>query len=156
MNVDLTGTDYAGITGGTTLRTWAQLHLAAPSNFIAQYNSIIDNRSLFEITSDNDFQAINGGGTFLNTGILIKSGGLDVSSFSSQWKVNNNNGGVIKVASGELEFSTLENAQNGIIQGVGSIDVPTNFTNNGITAPGNSCRCAFIYWQFSSFCYSSP
>ncbi len=138
VNVDLTGTDFAGITGGTTLQNMGTITFGGTTNFTAQYNSIIDNRSLVEFISDNDFHAINGGGTFLNTGTLIKSGGLDVSSFSSQWKVNNNNGGAIKVASGELEFSTLENAQNAVIQGVGIIDVPSNFTNNGIVAPGNS------------------
>ncbi len=37
-----------------------------------------------------------------------------------------------------LNFANLENEQGGIIQGVGTIDVPSNFTNNGITSPGNS------------------
>ncbi len=104
VNVDLTGTDYAGITGGTTLQNMGTITFGGTTNFTAQYNSIIDNRSLVEFVSDNDFQAINGGGTFLNTGILIKSGGLDVSSFSSQLKVINKIGGVIDVASGEFEF----------------------------------------------------
>ena len=138
VNVDLTGTDYAGITGGTTLQNMGTITFGGTTNFTAQYNSIIDNRSLVEFVSDNDFQAINGGGTFLNTGKLIKSGGLAVSSFASQFKVINKIGGVIDVASGEFDFANLENEQGGIIQGVGTIDVPSNFTNNGITSPGNS------------------
>jgi hypothetical protein len=138
VQVNLTGTDYAGIDRGTTLLNMGTIKLGGTIRFTAQYSSIIDNRSLFEITSDNDLYAVNGGGTFLNTGTLIKSGGSDVSGFSSQWKVRNKSGGIIDAASGELEFSDFENPQDAVIKGGGSIDVPGAFTNDGITAPGNS------------------
>jgi len=138
VNVDLTGTDYAGISGGTTLQNMGTITFGGATNFTAQYNSIFDNRSLVEFVSDNDFHAINGGGTFLNTGKLIKSGGLDVSSFSSQWKVINKIGGVIDAETGEFDFSNLENEQGGIMQGTAVINLPSNFINNGITSPGHS------------------
>ncbi len=138
VKVNITGTDYAGISGETTLKNMGTLTLGGTTRFTAQYSSIIDNRSRTEINSDNDFYAINGGGTFINTGTLIKNGGLDKTSFSSQWYVINKTGGVIDAASGEFEFANLVNDEGGIIQGNAAIKVPSNFTNNGITSPGHS------------------
>lgn len=104
---------------------------------------MVDNRSLFEVTTDADFTGGTGnGGTFINTGIFRKSAGNDITQMNAWWKFFNQSGGVIDAASGELEFTmtntNFSNEPGAIIKGVGIIKVPSNFTNNGITAPGNS------------------
>ncbi len=110
--------------------------------FIINGNAIVDNQSLFDVRSDADFSGSQiSGGTFLNTGTLRKSGGDGVTQCNLWWDFHNNAGGIIDIQSGEIEFTNInkfENAQGGIIQGIDSIKVPSNFSNDGIISPGNS------------------
>ena len=133
------GTDYAGLRGGTTLLNQGTVQMGGTYDFGIQGHSFVDNQSLWEIISDVDFSGGTGsGGTFTNTGTFRKSGGSDVTSINGWWIFQNNSGGIIDAASGTLEFSKFDNLQGSIVQGIGSIDVPSTFINNGIVAPGNS------------------
>ncbi len=135
-------TPIQSLRGGTTLLNLGTIKQESNTTFGINGNSIVDNRSLFEILTDADFSGGTGsGGTFYNTGTFRKSGGNDVTQMNSWWKFYNQNGGVIDAASGELEFTmtgaNFSNDPGAIIKGVASIDVPTSFTNNGITEPGS-------------------
>ncbi|MEO8232525.1 MAG: T9SS type A sorting domain-containing protein [Ignavibacteriota bacterium] len=135
----LPGTNYAGLRGGTTLLNQGTVQMGGTFAFGIQGYSFVENQSLWDITSDADFSGGTGsGGTFTNTGTFRKSGGSDVTTINAWWVFKNNSGGIIDVASGTLDFTNLDNAQSAIIQGIAAINVPSNFTNNGITAPGNS------------------
>jgi hypothetical protein len=139
----LPGIDLPFLKGGTTLLNQGTIKQYGTTRFAIQGNSVVDNQSIWEITSDADFSGGPGnGGTFLNTGTFRKSAGNDITQMNTWWKFFNQNGGVIDVASGELEFTmtntNFSNEPGAIIKGVGIIKVPSNFTNNGITAPGNS------------------
>ena len=128
--------------GGTTLLNLGIIKQESNNSLSIRNLSVIDNRSLFEVTTDADFTGGTGsGGTFINTGTFRKSGGNDVTQMNAWWKFFNQNGGIIDAASGELEFtmrnSNFLNAQGAIIQGTDSIDVPSAFTNNGVTSPGS-------------------
>ncbi len=99
--------------------------------------TVIDNQALFEFVSDGDFNgSSNASGTFLNSGTVLKHTGTNVSNFSSFWDFQNQAGGIIEVASGELQFANLNNAEGASIRGIATIDVPNDFANDGIVAPG--------------------
>ena len=138
----LPGDHYAGLYGGTTLQNQGTIRMEGENAFIINGNAIVDNQSLFDVTSDADFSGSQiSGGTFLNTGTLRKSGGDGVTQCNLWWNFHNNAGGIIDIQSGEIEFTNsqkFENAQGGIIQGIDSIKVPSNFSNDGIISPGNS------------------
>ncbi len=110
--------------------------------FVINGNAIVDNQSLFDVMSDADFTGSQiSGGTFLNTGTLRKSGGDGITQCNLWWDFHNNAGGIIDVQTGEIEFTSsqkFENAQGGIIEGIASIKVPSDFSNDGIISPGNS------------------
>jgi hypothetical protein len=135
-------TPFKSLTGGTTLLNFGTIRQESTTNIGAGGNSIVDNRSLFEITTDADFSGGPGsGGTFINTGTFRKSGGNEITQMNIWWKFFNQSGGVIDAASGELEFTmgniNFSNDPGAIIKGTDSIDVPDSFINNGITEPGN-------------------
>ena len=138
----LPGDHYAGLYGGTTLQNQGTIRMEGENAFVINGNAIVDNQSLFDVTSDADFTGSQiSGGTFLNTGTLRKSGGDGITQCNLWWDFHNNAGGIIDVQSGEIEFTNsqkFENAQGGIIQGIDSIKVPSNFSNDGIISPGNS------------------
>ncbi len=138
----LPGDHYAGLYGGTTLQNQGTIRMEGENAFIINGHAIVDNQSLFDVTSDADFSGSQiSGGTFLNTGTLRKSGGDGVTQCNLWWDFHNNAGGIIDIQSGEIEFTSsqkFENAQGGIIQGIDSIKVPSNFSNDGIISPGNS------------------
>ena len=135
-------TPFKSLTGGTTLINFGTIRQESNTTIGAAGNSIIDNRSLFEIATDADFSGGPGtGGTITNTGIFRKSGGNAVTQINGWWKFFNQIGGVIDVASGEIEFTmgniNFSNDPGAIIKGTDSIDVPNSFINNGITEPGS-------------------
>ena len=138
----LPGVDYASLRGGTTLINQGTVRMGGTLAFGIQGSSFVENQALWEIISDADFSGGTGsGGTFKNTGIFRKSGGVGLTQVNGWWNFINLSGGIINIESGEIEFTTNNNFANevgGIIQGVGTINVPSNFTNNGITSPGNS------------------
>ncbi len=129
------------LSGGTTLLNLGTIKQESNNSLSINNNSVVDNRSLFDVTTDADFTG-GSAGTFYNTGTFRKSAGNDVTQMDIRWKFYNQNGGIIDAASGELKFAmsntNFSNEPGAIIKGAGSIGVPTNFTNNGITAPGNS------------------
>ncbi|MBK7229801.1 MAG: hypothetical protein IPH97_13260 [Ignavibacteriales bacterium] len=136
-------TPILSLRGGTTLLNLGTIKQESNTTFGINGNSIVDNRSLFEILTDADFSGGTGsGGTFYNTGTFRKSGGNDVTQMNSWWKFYNQNGGVIDAASGELEFTmsttNFSNDPGAIIKGNASIDVPTSFINNGNIEPGSN------------------
>ena len=136
-------TPFQFLSGGTTILNLGTIKQESNTTIRIRDLSIVDNRSLFEILTDADFSGGTGsGGTFLNTGIFRKSGGNAVTQMNGWWKFFNQSGGVIDAASGDLEFtmtnSNFTNDPGAIIKGIAAINVPSNFTNNGITAPGNS------------------
>jgi hypothetical protein len=93
--------------GTTTLLNLGTVKLEGASNFYIQGNSLVDNRALFEVISDADFDGSTfSGGTFLNSGILRKSGGTDITSFNTWWNFQNQ-GGTIDAQSGSIHFSGL-------------------------------------------------
>jgi hypothetical protein len=135
-------TPFQSLFGGTTLLNLGTIRQESNTTVGIRDNSIVDNRSLFEILTDADFSGGTGsGGTFMNTGTFRKSGGNDVTQMNGWWKFFNQNGGVIDAASGELEFTmsdiNFSNDPGAIINGAASIDVPNSFTNDGIIAPGS-------------------
>ena len=72
--------------------------------FIFKEILLVDNRALFEVVSDADFDGSTfSGGTFLNTGTFRKSGGTDISSFNTWWNFQNQ-GGTIDAQSGSIHF----------------------------------------------------
>ena len=127
----LPGNEIEADTGdGLTLLNQGTIRMEGENDFIINGNAIVDNQSLFDVTSDADFSGSQvTGGKFLNTGILRKSGGDGVTQSNLWWDFHNNSGGIIDVESGEIEFTNsqkFENAQGGIVQGIGSIKVPTS------------------------------
>ncbi len=135
----LPGVNYASLRGGTTLLNQGTVRQEGTNGLGIQGLSVVDNRRIWIITSDADYSGGTGsGGTFINTGTFRKSGGTDVSTMNGWWSFTNKAGGIIQVDSGTVDISNLENEQDAIIKGTGSIDVPSNFTNNGINSPGNS------------------
>lgn len=135
-------TPTQSLRGGTTLLNLGTIRQESNTTIGVRDNSIVDNRSLFEILTDADFSGGTGsGGTFYNTGIFRKSAGDDATQMNSWWKFFNQSGGIIDAASGELEFTmtsaNFSNDPGAVIKGNATIDVPTSFTNNGIIVPGN-------------------
>ncbi len=93
-----------------------------------------------------DLQADAGNISWSGTaGVLNNAGVLERSTNPGlvQILVNLNNSGTIEVALGELEITgsrPFVNEGTGIVKGIGIFDLPTvtNYTNNGIFAPGLS------------------
>ncbi len=111
--------------------------------------STVDNQSLYEIVADNgSFSGLPNGGVFLNSGILRNMGSGICKIFSS-WKFRNMAGGVIDIASGTVRIDDFENSEDAIIKGVGTIQVPAAFSNDGINAPGNSAGMLTYLGQFN-------
>ena len=102
----LPGTEVEPILGGgATLLNQGTIRMEGEKDFIINGNAIVDNQSLFDVTSDADFTGSQiSGGTFHNTGTLRKSGGSDVTSLNLWWNFQND-GGTIDVKSGTLQFS---------------------------------------------------
>ena len=136
-------TPTLSLRGGTTILNFGTIKQESGTSFNVNGNSIVDNRSLFEILSDADFSGGTGsGGTFKNTGMFRKSGGSDVSVMNSWWKFFNKNGGVIDASSGKLDFTmsaaNFSNESGAVIKGSSSIDLPNSFRNAGLIEPGNN------------------
>lgn len=110
-----------------------------------------------------EFKAVHGGisyyidgiGTLNNYGIIKKEIGSGVFVIS----VITNNMGIIEALEGEIEFHSyssypmeLNNSNEGIIKGTGTIDIHelTNFTNNGTFAPGASPGILTVIGDFTS------
>ena len=77
---------------------------------------------------------------FNNLGLLKKSAGSGTATIATN---QNTNSGTIDVQSGTLNFqdgNSLVNTEDGIIKGIGTIDIPepSKFTNDGAFAPGGS------------------
>jgi len=127
-----------GLSGGSTLLNLGTIRQDENLGFFATDSSIIDNQSLYEIVADNaSFSGTPNGGFFVNTG-TFRNLGAGTCWFGADWYFQNLAGGIIDAANGVIDIADFENAQNAIIQGIASINVHTVFTNDGITAPGNS------------------
>jgi len=125
--------------GGTTLLNLGTIRQEENNGISALDSSIVDNQSLYEIDTEHGSLTGSGdGGIFINSGVFRKVSGTGVALIRPIWHFQNQAGGVIDAASGEMDFGNLDNAPGAIIQGVATIDVHTVFTNDGITAPGNS------------------
>ncbi len=141
--------------GGTTLLNLGTIKQESNNSLSIRNNSVVDNRSLFDVTTDADFNGGTGsGGTFYNTGTFRKSGGNDVTQMNIWWKFHNQNGGVIDAASGMLDFAMpnpgFSNDSGATIKGAASIDVPSSFTNDGIIEPGSSIGVLSYIGNFES------
>ncbi len=136
--LQLTGLSSAELRGGTTLLNLGTIRQVIDGTVNARDASIVDNQSLWEIVADNaNFSGIINGGTFKNTGIF-RHMGSGTCSINANWDFQNLAGGIIDAANGVIDIANLENVQDAIIQGIASVNVHTTFTNDGITAPGNS------------------
>ena len=136
--LQLTGLSSAELRGGTTLLNLGTIRQVIDGTVNARDASIVDNQSLWEIVADNaNFGGIPNGGTFKNTGIF-RHMGSGTCSINANWNFQNLAGGIIDAANGVIDIADLENEQDAIIQGIASVNVHTTFTNDGITAPGNS------------------
>ena len=122
---------------GICLLNLGTIQFEGPATINMLDSTLIENQALFDITVDADFSGSGDGGVFLNTGTLIKSGGTNVSQFGTAIDFQND-GGTIDVQSGTLRIDKFENSENSIIKGIGTIQVPAAFSNDGINAPGNS------------------
>ena len=122
---------------GIHLLNLGTIQFEGPATINMIDSTLIENQALFDITVDADFSGSGDGGVFLNTGTLIKSGGTNVSQFGTAIDFQND-GGTIDVQSGTLRIDKFENSENSIIKGIGTIQVPAAFSNDGINAPGNS------------------
>jgi hypothetical protein len=136
-------TPSLSLRGGTTILNFGTIRQESATSFNINGNSIVDNRSLFEILSDADFSGGTGsGGTFFNKGTFRKSGGNDITQMNSWWKFFNENGGVIDASSGKLDFTmssaNFSNESGAVIKGNSSIDLPNSFRNAGLIEPGNN------------------
>ncbi|MEO8166667.1 MAG: T9SS type A sorting domain-containing protein [bacterium] len=93
--------------GGTTLLNLGTVRQESNNSLSIRNNSVVDNRSLFDVTTDADFTGGTGsGGTFINTGTFRKSGGTDLTSFDTWWNFQNQ-GGTINAQSGSIHFIGL-------------------------------------------------
>lgn len=134
----LNGTSESTSLSGTTIRNEGTIVLEGTRSLSANGGSFVYNEGLFDIITDADLTGGSGGGSFINTGIFRKSAGTDVSSINTWWNFFNEEGGVIEVLTGELDFTDLVSSEGSIIKGTGIIDVPGTFPNNGIVSPGAS------------------
>ncbi len=124
--------------GGSTLINLGTIRQDENLGISARDSSVVDNQSLYEILADNaNFGGIPIGGFFMNTG-TFRNLGSGTCTINANWYFHNLAGGIIDAANGVIDIANFENAQNAIIQGISSINVHTVFTNDGITAPGNS------------------
>ncbi len=133
------GTDSFYLNGGINLINRGTILKQGTANLGIRGLSVLKNENVVDIQSDAGFSGSTfSGGTFVNNGLLKKSGGSEVSAFTSWWTLQNSTNGIIDIASGTLDVSIFENEQGAIIQGTGSIKTPNAFVNDGIIAPGNS------------------
>lgn len=101
---DLVNPQNQALYGGTTLLNFGTIKQESNNSLSIRDNSVVDNRSLFDVTTNSDFTGGTGsGGTFINTGTFRKSGGTDVSSFNTWWDFQNQ-GGTIDAQSGSIHF----------------------------------------------------
>ncbi len=105
------------------------------------------NNALFDLQTDAGFAFGGGTGinTFVNDGVLRKSGGTGISIVSSGLVFDNN--GTVSVASGEIDVNAAFNHADGArIQGTGTFDkTNATFVHDGDTAPGTSP--GILTWQ---------
>ncbi|QQS35946.1 MAG: T9SS type A sorting domain-containing protein [Ignavibacteriales bacterium] len=123
--------------GRTTIHNLGTIK--AESGFVVMDSSVVNNYGLVDIVTDAQFTTtIPDYGIFNNYGTVKKSGGNTFSTWGTMWDFKNHNGGTIDAASGEIRFLRLETFISSVITGDASILVPANFSNRGITRPGNS------------------
>ncbi len=108
----LPGLDYAILKGGTTIINQGTIKMYGTYYFGMEGGTTIDNQSLFEIISDADFDGGNGGSTFINTGTVRKSGGVDLTVFDGTMHFYNL-GGIVDLQTGTLELTASGSFENG-------------------------------------------
>ena len=140
--INLTTTALKVITGDTTLNNEGTINITSVGDlWVVQ--GILNNQTsgIIDLQGDNGDISFSGGTShiFNNFGLLKKSSGASSSTIFT----TTTNSGIIDVQTGTLSFNDaypFNNAVDGIIKGVGTIDLPspTNYTNNGTFAPGSS------------------
>ncbi len=85
---------YYFLEGGTNLINRGTIILQGNTSIYARGFSIIINEGVFDLQSDANFSGSTfSGGRFLNTGLLKKSGGTDITLFDGWWNFENQGGG---------------------------------------------------------------
>lgn len=98
---------------GLNVKNKGTIRHIGSSNLGIRGLSFLYNEGLYEMGSDADFTGESfTGGTLVNTGVVRKSGGSDVTQFNTWWSFHNQ-GGSIDVKSGTLQFANTGTFEGG-------------------------------------------
>jgi hypothetical protein len=137
-----------GVDGTTSLFRCEANVTHEDGSFIVAGGGRVENRAVWEVQGDPDYQGDTGKGTFVNEAgaILRKTAGSGATIFAGGGLAFENRS-TVSVESGELDVDCQFDHQTGaLIQGTGTFDISgATFSHSGDTAPGLSP--GILAWQ---------